>query len=204
MLRRHRSIETNAGVPWNQLEVDSFLNGIDRAVTTPTETADGTTDNGVSESGGQGCSCGQGPGSAGVTGSSLDLRIPEIGVMIDLPTLLNGLHEHSLCETYDGTPIPVSQVRRMCCDANIIPYVLNGNEEVTDLGRSTRTTTRAQRRKLRGMHKTCVGDGCHVSASNGARSTTSSSGDSKDQPTSQIWCPSAPDTTTSPTKEDGH
>ena len=38
MLRRHRSVETNTGVPWNQLEVDSFLNGIDRAVTTPPDT----------------------------------------------------------------------------------------------------------------------------------------------------------------------
>ena len=34
MLRRHRKVETNAGVPWDQLEVDSFLNGIDRAVAT--------------------------------------------------------------------------------------------------------------------------------------------------------------------------
>ena len=96
-------------------------------------------------------------------GSPVDLRIPEIGVIIDLPTLLDGLHEHSICETYDGTPIPVSQVRRMCCDANIIPYVLDGDGEVTDLGRSTRTVSRAQRRKLRAIHKTCVGDDCHVS-----------------------------------------
>ena len=96
-------------------------------------------------------------------GSPVDLRIPEIGVMIDLPTLLDGLHEHSICETYDGTPIPVSQVRRMCCDANIIPYVLDGDGEVTDLGRSTRTVSRAQRRKLRAIHKTCVGNNCHVS-----------------------------------------
>ena len=33
MLRRHRSIEANSGVAWNQLEVDSFLAGIDRAIT---------------------------------------------------------------------------------------------------------------------------------------------------------------------------
>ena len=51
----------------------------------------------------------------------------------------------------------------MCCDANIIPYVLDGNSQVTDLGRSTRTINRAQRRKLRAMHRTCVGDNCHVS-----------------------------------------
>ena len=93
----------------------------------------------------------------------MDLRIPEIGVFIDLATLVDGLHEHGICETYDGIPIPVAQVRRMCCDANIIPYVLNGDGEVTDLGRSTRTVIRAQRRKLRAMHTTCVGHGCQVS-----------------------------------------
>ena len=84
-------------------------------------------------------------------------------MFIDLTTLIDGLHEHSICETYDGTALPVSHIRRMCCDADIIPYVLNGDGEVTDLGRSTRTVTRAQRRKLRAMHKTCVGHDCHVS-----------------------------------------
>ena len=91
-----------------------------------------------------------------------ELRVPEIGVLVDLTSLLAGLHEHGICETYDGIPVPISEVRRLCCDADIIPYVLNGDGEVTDLGRSTRTVNRAQRRKLRAMHRTCVGDGCQV------------------------------------------
>ena len=139
MLRRHRKVEANAGVPWDELEVDSFLNGIDRAV-------------GVG-------SC-EAPADCGV--GRPDLRVPEIGVFVDLATLLDGLHDHGICETYDGIPVPVSEVHRLCCDANIIPYVLDGDGEVTDLGRSTRTVSRAQRRKLRAMHKTCVGHGCNV------------------------------------------
>ena len=83
-------------------------------------------------------------------------------MLVDLATLLEGLHEHGICETYDGIPVPISEVRRLCCDADIIPYVLDGDGQVTDLGRSTRTISRAQRRKLRAMHKTCVGHGCNV------------------------------------------
>jgi hypothetical protein len=177
MLRRHRKIDGNAGVPWDQLEVDSFLNGIDRAVTTRTSTVDtrshGTTrphDRGCSDHdcGENGCGengCGKnGDGSVDAGGSAPipDLRTPEIGVLIDLATLTDGLHENSICETYDGIAVPISEERRMCCDADIIPYVLGGHGEITDLGRSTRTANRAQRRRLRAMHATCVGDGCNV------------------------------------------
>ncbi len=101
MLRRHRSIEANAGVPWNQLEVDSFLAGIDRAVTTRPAHHTRTHRDRV-------------PGTASPVTASLvratpttvattvaitavgrrgrrsDLRIPEIGVLIDLATLLDG------------------------------------------------------------------------------------------------------------------
>jgi hypothetical protein len=173
MLRRHRKVEANAGVPWDELEVDSFLNGIDRAVSARPIPAGGdeiacpadppTEPSVVSGGGNHGH---DGPGHAeGPTESRsrlADLRVPEIGVLVDLATLLDGLHEHGICETYDGIPIPISEVRRLCCDADIIPYVLDGDGQVTDLGRSTRTINRAQRRKLRAMHKTCVGDGCDV------------------------------------------
>jgi hypothetical protein len=167
MLRRHRKINTNAGVPWDQLELDSFLNGIDRAVTTRTgaggEHGDGNADSHEYANGGSPSGFDGSGGSAGESSPLPDLRVPEIGVLIDLATLMEGVHEHGVCETYDGVPVPVSQVRRWCCDANIIPYVLGGDGQVTDLGRSTRTINRAQRRRLRAMHRTCVGDGCTVS-----------------------------------------
>jgi hypothetical protein len=195
MLRRHRKVQPNAGVGWDQLEVDSFLNGIDRAVATrpsascehqpdnPNSTPNSnskpnSTPNSNSNSASDpdpdstpnpnehehGC-CDRGSDGSdevGVSSPLPDLRIPEIGILIDYATLTDGLHQHSICETYDGIPIPIGEVRRMCCDANIIPYVLAGDGQVTDLGRSTRTVNRAQRRKLRAMHTTCVGDGCQV------------------------------------------
>jgi hypothetical protein len=53
--------------------------------------------------------------------------------------------------TLDGTPITPNTARMLACDAGIIPAVLGGLSEILDLGRSTRTWTRAQRRaaKLR-------------------------------------------------------
>ena len=48
-------------------------------------------------------------------------RVPEIMVLSDHATLVRGLHANSVCETVDGVPLPVSTVRRMCCDADIVP-----------------------------------------------------------------------------------
>ena len=88
--------------------------------------------------------------------------VPEIGVLVDYRTLVGGLHANSVCETIDGVPLPVSTVRRMCCDANIIPAVLGGDGEVLDVGRSERTANRAQRRALQKMHRTCAHPDCTV------------------------------------------
>jgi hypothetical protein len=92
-------------------------------------------------------------------------RVPEIGVFIDHETALNGLHEHGICELDDGTPLPVSTVRRMCCDAKIFPVVLGANGEVLDVGRTVRGVNRAQRRALKAMHRTCIHPECTVAFS---------------------------------------
>ena len=89
-------------------------------------------------------------------------RVPEIGVLVDHETAVNGLHEHGICELDDGTPLPVSTVRRMCCDAKIFPVVLDGDGEVLDVGRTRRTVNRAQRRALKSMHRTCIHPECTV------------------------------------------
>jgi hypothetical protein len=54
-------------------------------------------------------------------------------------------------------------VRRLCCEAEILPAVLDGEGEVVDLGRSQRLANRAQRRALRSMYRTCGFPGCDVS-----------------------------------------
>jgi len=86
--------------------------------------------------------------------------VTEVSVLIDLQTLLDGLHEHSICELSDGSPLPVQTVRRMCCDADIIPIVLDGDGVAVDQGRSQRRANRKQRRQLRAMYRDCAFDRC--------------------------------------------
>lgn len=92
----------------------------------------------------------------------IEQRVPEISVLADLSVLIGGLHAHGICETEDGNPLPVSTVRRLCCDAEIIPIILGTNGVPLDLGRTARTVNRAQRRALRAMHRTCAHPDCDV------------------------------------------
>jgi hypothetical protein len=89
-------------------------------------------------------------------------RPAEILVLVDLETLHTGLHEASLCETYDGQPLPPATVRRLACEADIIPIVLDGDGRVVDVGRAKRLATADQRRALRAMHRTCAVPECPV------------------------------------------
>ena len=89
-------------------------------------------------------------------------RPAELLVLIDLETLRTGLHETSVCETYDGQPLPPATVRRLACEANIIPIVLDGDGRVVDVGRAKRLATADQRRALRAMHRTCAAPDCPV------------------------------------------
>jgi hypothetical protein len=101
---------------------------------------------------------------AAVSGErSGERRVPEICVHIDYDTMLHGLHDHSLCETSDGIPLPPATVRRLACEAAIVPIVLNTNGEVLDCGREHRVANRAQRRALRAMYRTCGYPGCDIS-----------------------------------------
>ena len=91
-----------------------------------------------------------------------DRRTPEVTVLIDLDTLRHGLHDSGVCETGDGQAIPPDTVRRLCCEAHILPVVLNGTGETLDLGREQRLASRAQRRALRAMYRHCGYPGCTV------------------------------------------
>jgi hypothetical protein len=59
-----------------------------------------------------------------------------------------------------GGTLPVEMVRKLACDADIIPVVLGGDGVVLDLGRSRRLATADQRRALRVMYPTCAVPGC--------------------------------------------
>jgi hypothetical protein len=96
--------------------------------------------------------CSSGDGEIGV----------QVQVLIDLDTLRDGLHEHSVCELADGTALPVATVRQMACRAELIPVVLDGNGRALDVGRGSRLATEAQRQAVRAMHTTCIHPDCDV------------------------------------------
>jgi hypothetical protein len=99
----------------------------------------------------------------GARAVGVDARVPEVSVLIDYRTLLEGLHDASVCETSDGRALPVATLRRLCCDAEAIPIVLGGDGEVLDVGRGCRVANRAQRRALRAMYRSCAHPHCTVS-----------------------------------------
>lgn len=88
--------------------------------------------------------------------------IADIAIHIDHRTWTEGWHPDTMCELADGTPIPIDTVRRLACCANIYRVVIAATGEVLDMGRETRTATRAQRRALRAMYRTCVYPDCTV------------------------------------------
>jgi hypothetical protein len=59
-------------------------------------------------------------------------------------------------------PLPVATVRRLCCEAEVLPVVLDGQGCALDVGRSRRTATPSQRQALRGMYRGCARRGCTV------------------------------------------
>jgi len=137
-LARLRSEDGNAQTPWQQMQVDALV-----GVVTADTGSDGVAD------------------TAANGGRVVD-RVPEVTIVVDWKTLNDEAHRAGVCETENGVPLPVSTVRRMCCDAEIIGVVVDGDGRVLDQGRSKRTATRAQRRALRAMHRTCAHPDCTV------------------------------------------
>jgi len=95
--------------------------------------------------------------------TTLDNRCDMI-VVIDLNTLINGLHEHSIITNGHNLDLPIETYRRLACQAAIIPAVLDGNGVCVDLGQTVRLANRAQRRALYAMYDTCAIPGCTVSS----------------------------------------
>lgn len=64
-----------------------------------------------------------------------------------------------------GDVLSPETVRRMACDADIIPIVLGTDREILEMGRSRRLVTPGQRRALHHRDKHCTFPGCTVPAS---------------------------------------
>jgi hypothetical protein len=131
-LATERQQDGNGKTPWAQMKVNAVVHAITKAAATVTD------------------------------GEANDQYRPEISVLIDWQTLLNDAHSGGVCETVNGVPLPVSTVRRLCCDAHVLPLVLGGAGQILDAGRTRRGTNRAQRRALAGMHRGCAFPDCTV------------------------------------------
>lgn len=94
-----------------------------------------------------------------VTGHSRPARA-EIMVHIDLETLVNATVGSP--RVIGGSELPVETVRRLACDADIIPVVLNGSGVALDVGRAKRLATAHQRRALAARYETCAIPDCAV------------------------------------------
>jgi hypothetical protein len=88
----------------------------------------------------------------------------QLFVTIDLETLRNGLRGagEALAGTESGTLLAPETVRRLACDAMIIPTVMGEGSEVSDLGRGIRLFTAAQTRRLWFRDRCCSYPGCDM------------------------------------------
>lgn len=80
---------------------------------------------------------------------------PEIVVLIDAATLLNGEHDASIIDTC-GFDLPLDTIRRWACLGSITPVVVGLDGTRLLLGRTTRLANADQRRALRVWHRTCA------------------------------------------------
>lgn len=86
----------------------------------------------------------------------------EVVVHVDLESLRNGVHRHTTSRTNLGADLPIETVRRLACEADVIPVVLDGRSVPIDVGRSKRLATAHQRRALEAFHRTCAAPDCEV------------------------------------------
>jgi hypothetical protein len=99
----------------------------------------------------------------GASESASDIPVrAEIVVHVDLETLQHGLHAGGTCRTALGADLPVETVRRLACEAEILPVVLDGRSVPIDVGRSKRLATIHQRRALEAIYPTCAIPDCEV------------------------------------------
>ncbi|QCV87486.1 DUF222 domain-containing protein [Acidipropionibacterium jensenii] len=63
-----------------------------------------------------------------------------------------------------GVPVDAGSLRRLCCEAQILPAVLGGGSQVLDVGRARRLVTPGIRRALEIRDRGCIYPGCTVSA----------------------------------------
>jgi hypothetical protein len=89
-------------------------------------------------------------------------RRPHVSVLVRLEDLQN--RARAACLDFGGTVSPES-LRMLCCDAAVIPIVLNGKGQPLDVGRITRTIPDGLRRAVAARDRGCAHPGCGRPAS---------------------------------------
>ena len=92
------------------------------------------------------------PGGEG-NGPSQDVRLL---VIADYDTISRQLHNARL---ENGTPIPAAELRRLACDAQILPAIFRGPSVPLDMGMARRKATPTQRAALIARDRACIGCG---------------------------------------------
>ena len=87
---------------------------------------------------------------------------PTILAMTEMSVLWDQLKVKGFCELADGTKLTSAQIRRMACEADIIPMVMDTNGVCLDMGDAVRLATYNQRLALRATHATCAVEGCDM------------------------------------------
>ena len=85
---------------------------------------------------------------------------PRVVVTISLDGLRAGLGMGTLCSS--GEALSAGDIRRLACDADIIPAVVGGASQILDLGRRSRLFTGATRQALALRDRGCVFPGCNA------------------------------------------
>lgn len=90
-------------------------------------------------------------------------------VTLDLETLRRQLDDGGAgrpgcAATLDGGTVSAESVRRLACEADVVPMVLGGPSEIVDQGVRTRLVTPGQRLRLAARDQGCTVPGCSVPA----------------------------------------
>ncbi|WP_262103952.1 HNH endonuclease signature motif containing protein [Arthrobacter sp. Marseille-P9274] len=89
---------------------------------------------------------------------------PQVMVTIDYQDLMSATEAGTSGQAVFTGLITPRTVRKMACDADLIPIVFGGKGEVLDIGRAQRLFTPAQRRALVARDKGCAFPGCTMPA----------------------------------------
>ena len=87
---------------------------------------------------------------------------PSVVVTLSFDDLLNRIEQAGLLAS--GEQVTAGELRRLACDANIVPIVLGSASQPLDVGRDQRLVTPAIRKALEQRDKGCAFPGCRVPA----------------------------------------